>query len=225
MMDTEITQSAEQGAPPNAAVTGPEALPRWAIFDTETSDLINMKAPADAEGQGRLAEIAMVFLDADLVEIGVYQRYVKPNGWSIQPDAFKANGLTDEFLAANGVPVSEVLDNFTAAVRDGYAFAAFNAQFDAKCLRGELRRADRDDMFEDTKQTCLMRALSSYNKASGRKGGWIDLDAAIGQIGYAREGTAHTGLSDVRAAVAVFRYLHERGALFDPRVHYAKNRP
>jgi DNA polymerase III epsilon subunit-like protein len=195
------------------------------VMDTETSDLFDMKKPADDPSQGRLAAVTMIFLDADLHALGSYTRHVRPDGWSMKPGATAVNGLTDEFLLGIGIPVAHILDVYTAAVAMGCNVAAFHAQFDTKVMRSELRRAGRDDLFEGTKQTCLMRAMGSYNKSQGLNGKWPKLSDAIEQIGYSMEGQAHTSQSDAMAAVAIARFLHKRGALFEAKVHYAKDRP
>jgi DNA polymerase III subunit epsilon len=197
-------------------------LARWLVIDTETSDLPDFSAPADEADQPRLAAISMIFLDADIQPLGAYDAYVHPDGWEVSPAAFERNGLTTEFLQIHGIPIADILDVYAAAVTQVGVLAAFNARFDAKIMRGELRRAGRDDLFEQTKQTCLMRGMGDFNKSEGRTGRWPSLEKALAQIGYQREGKAHTARSDARAAVAVLRYLHDRGAVLEPQVHYAK---
>lgn len=198
---------------------------RWIALDTETSDLPDWDASADDADQPRLAAISMIFLDADIQPLESYDAYVEPDGWEVSPGAFERNGLTTEFLQIHGTPILDVLDVYEAALTQVGVLAAYNARFDAKVMRGELRRAGRDDHFEQTKQTCLMRGMGAFNKSEGRSGRWPSLDAALAQIGYQREGKAHTASSDARAAVAVLRFLHERGAVLEPQVHYAKQKP
>ncbi len=72
------------------------------------------------------------------------------DGWDMSAKAGAVNGLTTEMLLAGGNPVSQVLDFYEACIRDGYHMAAYNAQFDGKMMRGEYRRAGRDDLFEIT---------------------------------------------------------------------------
>ena len=43
---------------------------KYVVIDTETSGLFDFSKPADAEGQPRLASLAMVFLDQDMAETG-----------------------------------------------------------------------------------------------------------------------------------------------------------
>lgn len=203
-----------------AQVIGDKLRPAvYLVFDTETSDLPNFKLPADDPGQARLAELAMVLLDQDLEIIGAKQIYVKPDGWSMQPGASAVNGLSDILLNEIGRPVNEALDQYVEAIEAGCVVIAHHAQFDTKILRGELRRADRDDLFEKTKQTCTMRSMQQWLKSQGRPAKWVKLEDAAAIAGY-KLGQAHKGMDDAMACVAVFRWLSARGAMIEPKVHH-----
>src|ERR1017187_7522571 len=118
---------------------------RWTVFDTETSGLFNFALPADAASQPRLAHLAMLFLDPDLQVEHSFDVLIKPDGWVLDPIAASVNGLTMERLEKEGVPVADALSEYTRIVRAGWSLSAFNAQFDTKVMRGELRRAEMDD--------------------------------------------------------------------------------
>jgi DNA polymerase-3 subunit epsilon len=202
--------------------------PGYIAIDTETSGLAVFKGadgkpvPADAEGQPRLAELAMIYLDADMVEEKEMALYVRPDGWKMDPGATAVNGLTDEFLNEHGKPVTEVLSHYQNAIEEGRIVLAYGAQFDCKILRGALRREGMDDMFDKTLNSCLMRACTPLKipKANG-KGGWPGLADACKFFEIEQEAT-HTGLGDARAAAAIARKLKEMGMLQEPAVHLAK---
>lgn len=197
----------------------------WIIFDTETSDLFNMKLPADDEAQGRLAQLGVILVGDDLEIEDQWEMYVRPDGWSMQPGATGVNGLTDEILMARGVPIAEVLDRWNGLIDEGRDFAAYHAQFDGKVMRGELRRAGRPDRFEDMRNSCMMRScqkLGVQKEGGGR--GWPKLSDACRHFGIVNEGE-HTAGGDSMAAYHVFRKLVEADALIPPAIHYAKNRP
>ena len=205
---------------------------RYLVIDTETSGLIQYRDLAgntirsDDPSQPHLAQLAMIRVSADLTIEDEFSGYIRPEHWEMDAEATRVNGLTTEFLAEHGLPVGEVLDRFTRAIlEEGRIGAAFNAQFDFRAVRGALRRAGHDDLFEKTPQTCLMRGMGAFNKATGGSGKWPSLEDVLHQIGYEREGAAHDALSDARAAVAVLRFLHEHDALIPPKVHYARALP
>ncbi|MFE3839195.1 3'-5' exonuclease [Pseudogemmobacter sonorensis] len=206
--------------------------PVHVTFDTETTGLFQFKdkatglpVPADAPGQPRLASFAAIIADAEGQEIERHKFYVKPDGWSIDgTEAGRVNGLTDAFLNENGVPVSEVLDIWNTWIDAGLQVSAFNAQFDQKMMRAELRRAGRDDRFEETKAFCLMRALAPY----GPEGlcisrGYVKLSEACAYFGIVNE-NAHDAMSDAEANLRILQILIRDGRVPEAKVHYSKAR-
>lgn len=205
--------------------------PVYAVFDTETTGLFMFKdketgepIPADDPRQPRMASFAVILADKDGEELSRAKFFIKPDGWSIDgTKAAEVNGLTDEFLAENGVPVSQVLDLWNSYVDDGLIAAAFNAQFDCKMMRAELRRAGRDDRFEETKNTCLMRGLAPY-KDEGLciVRGYVKLELACEYFGIVNE-NAHDAMADAEAALGVLKHLIRDDRVLEPKVHYAKS--
>lgn len=198
---------------------------KFAVMDTETTGLFNFALPADDASQPRLAHLAMILLDENLQEERAIDLYVKPDGWVMPPEAGAINGLTTEFLAANGLPIADVLDWYVEAVDAGYVMVAFNAQYDLKQMRGELRRAGVDDRFEATQNICTMRAAMGLGvKKAGGGRGFPKLSDCCAHLGVENDG-AHTAMGDARACLALFRHLHEVGGLPEAKVHYAKVAP
>lgn len=204
---------------------------KFAIIDTETNGLFRFKdaagvpVPADDPSQPRLAHLGIILLDEQLQEERAIDLYVRPDGWKMEPEAQAVNGLTDEFLTENGSDVLIVLDQYVRVIDAGYVIVAFNAQFDCKQMRGELRRAGLDDRFEQTPNICVMRASMALKikKASGR-GGFPSLADVCAHFGIDHK-AAHTAGGDARAALEIFRRLHAAGMLPAARVHYAKTPP
>lgn len=195
------------------------------IFDTETNGMFDFSLPADDPSQPRLAWLYAILVDETLDAVEVIDLKVKPDGWSMTPEATEVNGLTDEILEAEGVPVADVLDAWNRLVDEGYEFFAFNARFDAKQMRAELRRAERDDRFEETKNGCLMIACRGLGvKKMNGKGGQPRLIDCTNHFGIDHE-NPHQGKDDTWAAYEIYKILAERGDLPEAKVHYAKNRP
>lgn len=217
--------------------------PVYVVFDTESNGLFEFKdkatgqpIPADAPGQPRLASIATIIADAKGQPIARQKFYVRPDGWSMRDHeersraagkatASEVNGLTDEILADLGIPVGEVLDIWNGFIDQGLIVAAFNAQHDCKMMRAELRRAGRPDRFEETPNTCLMRAMKAYASAGLQvKGfGMVSLQKAcefFGITGF----DWHQADADTEASLLILQRLIADGNLLDPKVHYAKGR-
>lgn len=204
-------------------------MTKYLVIDTEGSGLFDYKQPADAPGQPRLASLAMLYVGETMECDLVYHSFIKPDGWEMNLEATKVNGLTMEFLRENGRPVAEVLERYRAAVQDeGRTVVAHNSQHDAKQLRAELRRAGMPDLFEITKNICTMRALTDVCKIppKGNRGGykWPSLSEACVFFGFTDLGD-HSAKNDAFACYRLLRKLHELGLLEEGRVHYAKEAP
>lgn len=206
---------------------GDQTDERYVCVDTETNDLFDFKRAADAEGQPRLAEAGLIFLDHNLAVTREYQAYVQPDGWFMTPGATKVNHITHEMLVEKGVPVTEVLDVYTEAIRAGYVVVGHHVQNECKIFRAELRRAKRDDLFQITRNICTMRGLVGVCKLeqkNGRGYKWPKLHEACGHYGIIQR-KEHTALADAQAVVELLRAMKRDGVLPKPDIHYAKNRP
>ncbi len=202
----------------------------YLVIDTETSGLFDFKQPADAPGQPRLAHLAMIRLDDEGREEDRADIYVRPNGWSMPQGpgtAGEVNGLTDEFLTANGDHIITALNAYRYEVEAGRVVVAFNAQYDLKVMRGEFRRAGLPDLFERTPNICVMRpmtALCRIPRANGHGIKFPNLTEALAHFGHVRQGD-HLAMSDAEGAAIIFRELKQRGLLPEAAVHYAKEKP
>lgn len=207
-------------------------MPKYCIFDTETTGLFLFKdpdtgapIPADDPRQPRLAHLNMILLDENLKEENEIDLYVTPDGWEMPEEAGAVNGLTTQFLEENGTPVDLVLDTYSRTVKSGYVMVAFNAQFDCKMMRGELRRAGLPDLFDETPNICAMRAAMALGvKKAGGGRGYPKLTDCAAHLGLVID-DAHSAKGDTRATLALFRHLHAVGALPEARVHLAKVPP
>lgn len=172
---------------------------KYAVIDTETSGLFDFSKPADVDGQPRLAHLAMILLNEDFAETETIEIFIKPDGWKMLPEVAAINGLTMEILNEKGSPVIEALALYAKAVDEGRVIVAFNAQYDTKIMRGELRRAALDDRFERTPNICVMRGstdICQVPKANGKGFKFPKLAEAckhfkIEQAGAHKIGRAH----------------------------------
>ncbi len=190
---------------------------RFAVIDTETTGLVDRSLPADAPGQPRLANLTIITLDGNLVQEAELDLFIKPDGWKMDPEATKIHGLTDEFLAAHGVPVKDVLDTYAALIDDGRMIVGHTVNYDLKITRGELRRAGMDDRYGKTQHFCTMLALVNVcrvPKETGRGWKWPKLSEACAHFGI-EQPHAHSALGDARNTVELLRRLAEMKLLPD----------
>jgi len=200
---------------------------KYAVIDSECTGLFNYALPAEADGQPRLASLAIITLDESLKVIEERNFFVKPDGWTMPKEAQTINGLSTEFLTQNGIPVMEVLGHYTKLIDEGYVIAAYNSQHDCKQMRGELRRAGIPDRFETTPNVCLMRAMTGICKLPKAKGIGYKFPKLAEACDYLKikQDSAHSALGDAWSAVAILRWLSSKNLLPTAEIHYAKTLP
>lgn len=201
---------------------------RYLVIDTETNDLPDWDLPADHPDQPRLAQLAMIECEPgpDFEITGVRDFYVKPDGWLMSPGATAVNGLINESLEKDGIPIGQVLDVYEKSILEGRTIVAYGARFDCKVMRGEFRRAGRYDLFEQTPNICLkniMTAICRIPQKNGRGLKWPKLQEAMAHFDLPFEVT-HQATNDVLATYHLMCKINEIGKLLDGRVHYAKKR-
>jgi DNA polymerase III subunit epsilon len=213
------------------------------VLDTETSGIMDYKRPADAPGQPRVAEVALIYLDDNLNVEREYQAYITPaRQWLMEPGATAINGLTDEFLHEKGIGIEHALEVYSEAIHEGRSVVAHGAQFDCKMMRAEMRHAGMDDLFERTKSLCIMRGLMSHAKQTGRwlykyddqgevlltkkgepAGGMPKLTDACRYFNIPLPEKAHGALGDAQAAALIFKAMVAEGFDREAIVHYSKD--
>ncbi len=208
---------------------------KYAIIDTESSGLFDFSKPADADGQPRMASLAIITFEVkpdpfgpdEIILFAEEDFLIAPDGWEMHPDATAVNGYTTEFLQANGKPVRLALDRYAALIDAGYIVGAYSAQFDTKIMRGEMRRAGIPDRFEQTPNICLMRACTNVVRVPKKTGSGFKFPKLSEACAFFKieQPAAHSALGDTRSAVEIFRHLLKANLLPKPEVHFAKVQP
>src|SRR5258706_15274242 len=204
-------------------------MTRYLVVDTETSGLPLYRKDgsvirSDDPRQPHLAQLAMVMVNENFEIEDQISGYVRPEGWVMEQEATDVNGLTIEFLMERGSPAAEILTCYSDLIKEGRAGVAFNAQFDFRIVRGALRRAGMDDLFEQTPNICVMRALLNICCVPRKRGNgfrWPKLREAMEYFDLPFE-KAHEGPGDAFAAYQLLCKLNEMGDLPEPQVYYAK---
>lgn len=184
------------------------------VLDTETTGL-HVRIPgevvaADDPRQPRMAGISMALFDADGAELKMFDTLIKPDGWTMPQgphSAGEANGLTDEQLTAEGRPIADVLPIYNAMLDEADFIVAYNAPFDLKIIRGELRRGGLPDRYGEKPVFDVLPTCRTLLKGKLPKGMRCTLkNAHLHFIGEDFEG-AHTSLADMRAAHRLFKHI------------------
>ena len=184
------------------------------FFDTETTGLpINWDAPIDDfENWPRLVQIAWLIYDEDANSIERYCSIIQPEGFRIPADAAAVHGITTEMAYDQGVPLIDVLEEFTKKINQCQGIVAHNISFDEKIIKCELLRKDILHTFDIKKKFCTMLSSVNLCKLPSHRGyKWPKL-IELYQILFKEEFEgAHDALVDVEACARCFwklRQLH-----------------
>jgi exonuclease I len=190
------------------------------IYDTESTDMLNFKLDADHPNQARIVQIGAVLTDADLVPVRSMCRIIRPAGWTIQPGAQKAHGISLARCHDEGVAIAEAMAEFDAMWAECVTIAAFNIRWDNKFIRGERRRLGLPDGFGQKREFDVMKASSPIcalppTPAMVRAGRGksfktpklIEAHTALCGAGF---DDAHDALADAMATLAVLKVLRDK---------------
>lgn len=197
----------------------------YLVFDTETTGLCDFNRPAHAEGQPRLASWAMMFVDDDLQVTEGHHGMVKPDGWTMPSEASAINGLTDERLHAEGRSIRLPLFLIGLAIEQQYTLVAHNLQYDAKVMRGELRRLGwpEAEYCKAEFGICTMKRLTNACAIPSKLGRykWPRLEEACRIILGKEPSGAHTAQGDAMDCLELLRAMRERGMPIEPTLKAA----
>jgi DNA polymerase-3 subunit alpha len=146
----------------------------YLIFDTETTGLPKRwDAPiTDTDNWPRCIQIAWQLHDAmgNCIE---HQDYlVKPEGFNIPYDAEKIHGISTELAEEQGVPLSEVLEKFNAALAKTKFVVGQNVKFDLNIMGAEFVRENVANSLQELPvlDTCTEHTANLCQIPGGRYG-------------------------------------------------------
>ncbi|MFN4026361.1 MAG: DNA polymerase III subunit alpha [Flavobacterium sp.] len=188
----------------------------YLIFDTETTGLPrNWAAPiSDTDNWPRCIQIAWQLHDAmgNLIE---HQDYlVKPDGFNIPYDAERIHGISTELAQAQGIPLSEVLEKFNAALSKAKFIVGQNVGFDVNIMGCEFYRLGVNSPLASLPvlDTCT-EVTAELLKLPGGRGGRFklptltELHSYLFNVPFAE---AHNATADVEATTRCFLELIRR---------------
>jgi len=182
------------------------------FYDTETTGLVDHKAPHTAGHQPRLVQLAAL-LEEDGVVIGSLSAIIRPaKGVTIDAGAAAVHGITTERALARGVRLGSVLDIFHNWTCQADLQVGHNIVFDAKVMAGELHRdgltLPAAQLVGQLPQYCTMRAATEICRLPGPRGfKWPKLSEAY-YFAFAEPLVqAHDALADLRATRRLYGWL------------------
>jgi DNA polymerase III subunit epsilon len=183
------------------------------IIDCETTGLPrNWKAPvSDLDNWPRAIQIAWSLFDRSDAHIESATHLVRPEGFIIPEDVRRIHGISTERALAEGKRLSDVLQEFSAAVGKAGIIVAHNLRFDESVISAEYHRLRLQPPFAGKRRICTMMQSTDFCKIPGTYGyKWptlSQLHQVLFQCGYEE---AHDAGADVAACAKCFLELKRR---------------
>jgi DNA polymerase III epsilon subunit-like protein len=190
------------------------------FFDTETTGLPkDWKAPSSATNNWpRMVQIAWVLADEEGETLETYSAIIKPEGYTIPTEASDIHRVTQARAEAEGLPLSEVLEAFTAASAKAKQLVAHNMAFDEKILGCEYHRVAGRDPLRSKPKACTMKnddiiewaGIPPFRYGSFK---WPTLEQLHKKLFKTGVPDAHDALVDVEATVRCYFGLRGKGVI------------
>jgi DNA polymerase-3 subunit epsilon len=188
----------------------------YLFFDTETTGLPrNYRAPVtNLTNWPRMVQIAWLATDKAGKECATGEFIVKPEGFTIPPDAARIHGITTQRALAEGTPLAEVLKEFLAAMGGCMLLVAHNFEYDSRIVGAELLRSAIPNRLQKKKHICTMQASTQFCRLPGPYGyKWPRLEELYRVLFQEPPSETHRALADVRACAKCFFELRRRGVI------------
>ena len=177
-------------------------------FDTETTDLPDYALPPGRH-QPHVVQLAAVLVDGQAERS--LATLIRPDGWTIHPDAQRVHGISMTRARAEGVPIAQAIASFDELLAKANLAVAHNVKFDRLLLDSEYVRLGRRPCWPRT--FCTMLTCTDIIRLPGYRGQykWPTLAEAYSYFYHRPLADAHDALADVRACLAIFQELSRRG--------------
>src|SRR4028119_1323425 len=110
------------------------------VWDSETSGLLRDDLPASDPSQPHLVQLGAQLFDAQWRRAGILTCLIKPDGWSIEPEAEAVHGISEARCHRYGVDLPVALAMFAQLVGKASVLIAHHANFDRKVIDIQLHR-------------------------------------------------------------------------------------
>lgn len=186
----------------------------YLVFDTETTGLPkNYQAPLDDfDNWPRLVQLAWQFYDGDGNLWEEENLIIKPEGFVIPEEAAKIHRISQERALTEGLPLNEVLQKFSEAIKRADFLVGHNIDFDNNIVGSEFLRNSIANQLAEAKKICTMKLGVDICRLPGRMGfKWPNLNELHLCLFQENFSDAHDAMIDVRACARCFFEMKTRG--------------
>jgi DNA polymerase III epsilon subunit-like protein len=178
----------------------------YLFLDTETTGV----KPSD-----RIVSICCAFYDFRGEEVSSMYALVKPDGFTIPPDATAIHGITTERALRDGFSLASTLDSLSAEIsrRSPKILVGHNVEFDLAIVLREYARVRRPEPFTAMRSFCTMKETTEICRLPGKFGDykWPKLGELHRHLFGKPLSGAHDAKADVEACARCFFELLRLG--------------
>lgn len=191
-------------------------------FDTETSGLVRPDIASDHASQPDLVQLGVKLYDAQWRVTGKATFLIRPDGWSIEPEAEAHHGISEARCARHGVPLVAALAALQALCSNARQIIGHHVDFDRRIIRRAIERAGGQGIWWEKRAAdfvCTMEASTPILQLPGQYGSFKfpSLEEAHRHFFPGEDFvTQHDAESDLDATVRIFRELQALGAVPEP---------
>ncbi len=190
------------------------------FWDTETTGLPAWRDPSDAPHQPHVVQAAGLLVDHDGNELEEWQAIIQPGpGAVMSKEAFAAHGISLERAQAEGIPLKDAWQKFTAMIGNANGIVGHNISFDIRIMRIAGARVLGDKWDCPVPSRCTMRMATPIINlpptekmlaAGFTKPKPANLSECVRYFFDEDHSGAHDALADVRASKRVYFAIKER---------------
>jgi len=191
---------------------------RYLFIDTETTGLpLRRGAPhTDLHVWPRIVSISWAFYDTPSSDPTYKYNIIRPQGFTIPPEAAGIHGISTERAIREGVALSTVLRALSEDIRGSSPslLVAHNMQFDRPIIQAEYIRAGQEEPISMLPVFCTMVSTTELCRLPPMRNGkhkWPKLEELHYYLFRMDFSAGHDARADVRACAKCFFRLQEMG--------------
>lgn len=189
------------------------------FLDTETTGVpMNYRASyTDVANWPRLVQLGFIVYDVldggEYVEHSYGERIVKPEGFVISEQVSKIHGITQETASSEGLPLKDVLEEFSTWLNICDILIGHNLSYDLNILGAEYHRMFSSNPLAGKASYDTMMKSVNFCKLPGKRLDykWPKLQELYFKLFNESLAQTHTALDDIRQTAKCYFELQRLG--------------
>lgn len=182
------------------------------FIDTETSGLLRDDLPASDPSQPHIIQLGAHLVALDGRTVAILETLIKPNGWSVEPEAFAVHKIPEADCVRYGVDVRSALAMLQQMCMKARTIIGHHVEFDRKVIAAQLAKVESDGLWwqrQAQKFFCTMEHSLPHCQIPGEFG--LKFPSLQEAFCHFNPGvpfvTTHRAGEDIQACAAIYRAI------------------